>query len=220
MENKVYFTKIRNEYQLASDHSSELYQNISHALEPNLKGVVIDFGNGGIINYDTSKLKKVICIDIINEEKHITDNKIDHIYGDFYNFELDSQADCFLLQFLLHHLTDNENISLSLRKLKEKLDPDGKLLIVEIDLPGYAESIQSMVMPLLNMLLSLLKKPHVRFFSSRTLVKLVTEAGFSNIETQTISIGKTVSPAPVLFPGLKIPGKLYPFNIIMLKAEI
>jgi len=220
MENKPYFTKIKKEYQHASEHSSELYQNISHALNPNLKGVVIDFGNGGIINYDTSSLKKVICIDIINEEKHLSDSKIDHIYGDFYNLELDQHADSFLAQFLLHHLTDTDKIARSLNRIRERLNNNGKLVIVEIDLPVFAEHIQALVMPLLNVFLSMLKKPHVRFFSSRTLVKLVTEAGFSNIETQTISIGKTVSPAPVLFPRLKIPGKLYPFNIIMLKAEI
>ena len=220
MENKPYFTKIRGEYQLASERSSELYRNIAQALQPNLKGVVTDFGNGGIINYDTSGLSKVICIDIINEQKDLSESRIDHIYGDFYNLKLERDSDCFLAQFLLHHLTDDEKVLSSLRNIKGKLNPDGKLIVVEIDLPPWVERMQAILLPALKRVLSLMHKPQIRFFSSGRLIRLLEDAGFENISLQTIPIGKKVSPAPVLFPRMQIPGKLYPFRIIMLKARL
>ena len=43
-------------------------------------------------------MKKLICVDIINKSQMITDNKIDFIYGDFYDIELAGKVDCILIE--------------------------------------------------------------------------------------------------------------------------
>lgn len=219
MKNKTHFVKIKKEYQKASEYSDELYQNIAARLNKILFGRVVDFGNGGIINYDTKKIIRLICVDIINKSKNITNRKIDFIYGDFYDFDLSCKADCILAQFLLHHLTDDIKLINSIKKIKNKLNEKGKIIIVEIEVPIFVELIQNITKPIIFKVLALIKKPGLRFFSSRSLFTLLAESGFKDIRIQNIPIGKKVSPAPVLFPKLRIPGKLYPFRCILIEAK-
>ena len=75
MENKTYFQQIQKKYKKAAEYNEELYQNTAMRLNKILYGDVVDFGNGGIINYQTGNIKKLICIDIIFNDKMITDNK-------------------------------------------------------------------------------------------------------------------------------------------------
>lgn len=220
MKNREYFKKIEKEYQEASAYNGELYQNIATELDKILWGKVIDFGNGGIINYKTEQLEKLICVDIINEERELSQNKIDFIYGDFYDIELQYQANCVLSQLMLHHLVDNEKVKKSLSKLKSILAEDGKFIVVEVEFPWILEMLQNIFKPLIFMVLAMINKPSLRFFSHRSLIKLLTEAGFGNIKTKRISIGEKICPAPVLFPNVKIPGKFYPFKCVIMEAQI
>ena len=219
MENKSYFEKVTKEYKKASEYSEELYQNMAIRLNKILFGRVVDFGNGGIINYDTQKIEKLICVDIINKNRNITNKKINFIYGDFYSPDLNSNADCILAQFLLHHLTDDKKLRISIRKVKTKLNERGKLVIGEIVVPRSVELIQNIMKPIIFPILALMKKPGLRFFSAQSLSALLADAGFNDIQIQNIPIGKKVSPAPVLFPGLRMPGKLYPFKCILIEAK-
>jgi len=220
MKNKEYFKKIEKDYQEASEYNDELYRNIGSELDRILWGKVIDFGNGGVINYSTDDLEKVICVDIINQEQTLSSKKVDFIYGDFYAIDLNDKANCVLAQLMLHHLVDTEKIKHSLRHVHSLLEEGGRFIIVEVEFPRFLERIQNIFKPVLFKLLSMMNKPSLRFFSRQSLEKLVTEAGFSICTTRRISIGKRVSPAPVLFPKLKIPGKLYPFKCMLLETEI
>ena len=220
MENRIYFSKIQREYREYYEYSEELYQNTAEKLDKILFGKVIDFGNGGIINYNTDSLEKLICVDIINKDQKITDNKIDFIYGDFYDIELDGKVDCILIQFLLHHLTNDEKLHGSIQKLKNLLNENGKIIILEVVFPRYLERLQNMLQPLFFTTLRALRRPNLRFFSWQALVELLSTLQPSDIKVQYISIGKKVVPAPVLFPKLKLPGRLYPLKCILIEASL
>jgi hypothetical protein len=220
MENRIYFSKIQREYREYYAYSGELYQNAAEKLDKILFGKVIDFGNGGIINYNTDSLEKLICVDIINKSQMITDNKIDFIYGDFYDIELDGKVDCVLIQFLLHHLTDDERLHGSIQKLKHLINENGKIIILEVVFPRYLERLQNVLKPLFFMTLRALKRPDLRFFSRQALVGLLSTFQPSDIKVQYIPIGKKVVPAPVLFPKLKLPGRLYPLKCILIEASL
>jgi len=219
MKNKTYFEKIEKDYQKAFTYNKELYRNVAVRLNNILFGRVIDFGNGGVINYETEKLEKLICVDIINKNMMLTNNKIDFIYGDFYNIELDIKANCILAQFLLHHLTDDGKSKKSLNKVKSLLEEKGILIIGEIVIPRFLELIQNITKLIIFGILALMRKPGVRFFSQKSLAGLLKQSGFRDIQIRNIAIGRKVIPAPVLFPKLKIPGKLYPFKIILVEAR-
>ncbi len=220
-DNKTYFSKFHEEYLKASSHSDELYQNIGAVLNKKLYGVVVDIGNGGVINYFTKNIDKLICIDIIFKNTIITNNKIDYIYGDFYDITLKDKIDCFLAQFILHHLTDDEKLISAIRKLRKNLKGTGKIIILEVVIPRFAELIQNVLKSIIFNLLVIMKKPSLRFFSSRTLVELLADAGYTDIQIQKIEkpVDKRISPAPVLFPNLRIPSKIYPFRYILIEAK-
>jgi len=220
MENRIYFSKIQREYREYYEYSRELYQNVAEKLDKILFGKVIDFGNGGIINYNTDSLEKLICVDIINKSQKISNNKIDFIYGDFYDLELDGKVDCILIQFLLHHLTDDERLHGAIQKLKHFINENGKIIILEVVFPRYLERLQNMLKPLFFMTLRAIKRPDLRFFSRQAVVELLTTFQPRDMKVQYIPIGKKVVPAPVLFPKLKLPGKLYPLKCILIEASL
>ena len=217
-KDKNYFTKMTQEYQAASAYSGDLYRGISRRLDELLFGTVVDFGNGGIINYDFTALDKVICVDIINRDRKLTDNKVDFIYGDFYDCDMKVKADCILAQFLFHHLTDELGLRRGLREARSMLNQNGRMIVVEIGIPEWVEKVQSRARRLLFALLSFMKKPCLRFFSERSLFRLLRDAGFKDLRPQYVPIGKLVSPAPVLFPNLRLPGLLYPFRCLLIEA--
>ncbi len=220
MENRKYFSKIQEQYQAYYEYSRELYQNIAERLDKILFGKVVDFGNGGIINYNTDRLEKLICVDIINKNRMVTDNKIDFVYGDFYEIQLDRDFDCILIQFLLHHLTDDERLYRSFRRLKHAIKDRGKIVILEVVFPRCLEQVQSLLKPLIFWALKALKKPHLRFFSCDTVVGLLSVLEPSDVKIRYIPVGKKVIPAPILFPRLKLPGRLYPLRCILIEASI
>jgi SAM-dependent methyltransferase len=222
VENKAYFKTIQREYGEASASSSQMYLDIGRRLDEILFGTVIDFGNGGVINYDAGRLDSLICVDLIDPGRStfpVSGEKIRYVQGDFYDIGVNFRPDCVLAQFLLHHLTDDQRLLLSLKRVRTLLRPGGKLILLEIKLPDCFEVIQRLFRPTLAFLYTLLQKPPVRFFSLRGLFKLLMEAGFAPGPAQVISIRGRVSPAPVFFPQLRMPGWLYPFRCMLIEAR-
>lgn len=221
IHNRDYFLNTINKYRDASEYNSEVHQNIGRYLDNRLCGRVIDFGNGGIINYQTDNLKKVYCIDVINANRSA--GKIEYLYGDFYEMNLNLEADCLILQFLLHHLTEDARLEYALKKAKTLLADSGKLFVMEIIVPAWIERLQNLFRPAIFSSLALLKKPSLRFFGIASLRQLIMHAGFQILHEEYISIrpldGKKISPAPVLFPSLRIPWKLYPFKCVVIEAR-
>jgi SAM-dependent methyltransferase len=222
VENKFYFKRIQREYGEASASSSRMYLDIGRRLDEVLFGTVIDFGNGGVINYDPRRLDRLICVDLIDPDasnRSGMDGKISFMQGDFYDIGIHVRPDCVLAQFLLHHLTDDRRLLLSLKKIRAMLKPGGRLILLEVRLPASAAAIQRILRPVLIQLYALLRKPPVRFFSLRALSGLLTEAGFTPASVQFIPIKGRVSPAPVFFPRLRMPGWLYPFKCMMIESR-
>lgn len=219
MRNREYFTRIRADYRKATDYNAELYRNIAAQIGSLLRGTVVDFGNGGVINYDTANIDKLVCVDVINEGTELTSAKIDHVYGDFYEYELPRDADYVMAQFLLHHLTDDGRLEAALRRLRRALAGRGRLIVVETVLPAAFERLEQALRPAVDGFLKLLRRPALRFFSIASLCALLRRAGFSAIEVRPVAIGRRVSPAPVLFPRLRIPGRLYPLRCVVVEAS-
>jgi hypothetical protein len=218
MKNEVYFRQNKREILEAAEYNRELYANIAAKLYGLLRGKVIDFGNGGVINYDTMRIDKLICVDVTNAKKGLTSQKIDFIYGDFYSFEFPTDLHCVMAQFLLHHLSDDQRLSESLGGVRAALGHEGKFIVVEMLLPRYLELLQGALRPLIYRLLAWMGKPALRFFSLESLSSMLRSTGFGRIETHFVDIGSRVAPAPVLFPRLKIPGRLYPLKCVIVEA--
>lgn len=217
MENDTYFSGIRREYQEAIDFSSELYGNIAARLDGILHGRVIDFGNGGILHYETSRLSSLLCVDLVPHSMPGRAN-VEFVQGDFYEFPFPADADVVLAQFLIHHLDDDRRLAEALTRLRKGLRPGARLVIVEMLMPEWMEKAQAALRPVYRAALRRLDKPDLRFFSRRSLQRLLQQAGFTSVEAHAVTIGRRIAPAPVLFPRLRIPGKLYPLKCVVVEA--
>lgn len=222
MDNERYFDKIRAGYQAAIADSSEAYTNIGRLLDERLKGRVLDFGNGGVVNYRTDALKSLVCVDLMPPPAAApapTSGSNSWEQGDFYTYEFSGKADQVLVQFLLHHLPEDERLEAALRRVALALPPGGQLVIVEMLLTGIAPAIQWLLRPLIRLGLRVLDKPDLRFFSEKSLTRLLRRAGFGRLTWQTVDVGASVAPAPVLFPTLRMPGRFYPLRCVVLEAS-
>lgn len=218
MDNERYFDKIREEYQAAIADSSEGYANIGRLLDERLKGRVVDFGNGGIVNYRTDRLESLGCVDLMPPPVAAA-GASSWEQGDFYTWHFTSNVDQVLVQFLLHHLPEDERLDAALARLAAALPPGGKLVIVEMLLTGIAPAVQWLLRPLIRLGLRVLDKPDLRFFSEHALTQRLRRAGFGRITWQAADVGEWVAPAPVLFPRLRMPGRFYPLRCVVLEAS-
>lgn len=228
-----HFSKYSSVYHDAVKNANkELYENIRTVLNQNLKGVVLDIGNGGVFAYDVNKLTQVIAVDLGFDNSIHDTEKIKYLVGnacDLIKINSDS-VDCVLMQFLLHHIVGkNRNetdclIRLSLKEAQRVLKPKGKLIIIEIAVHPFFEYVEDILYNINHFLLSLVNRPMVKFYSKKGLLSKLRSAGFEQLMINKINIGKWCDPLSALFPGvIKMPAYLYParhYSITALKSEI
>jgi SAM-dependent methyltransferase len=217
VDNRPYFSGIQRQYHDAVECSGEGYANIGRELDRRLRGRVVDFGNGGVINYRVEQIERLLCVDVVRRDArpgHIAE----FVEGDFYEFELPQGTDFALAQFLLHHLPDEARLDAALARLRRSLGVDGRFVVVEMLMPRPLEVLQAALAPVRRGALRFLRKPDLRFFSRATLVARLRGAGFARIEVTVVDVGRWMAPAPVLFPRLRMPGRLYPLTMVVIDA--
>ncbi|MBZ9633630.1 class I SAM-dependent methyltransferase [Clostridium sp. FP1] len=131
---KMQFNKVAEEY----DFMESLFDNSKFfVLEmSDNKGSVLDIGCGsGILAYKLSNhYDKVIGIDISEEMLHIASNKrqspnIKYINMDANELKLYEKFDFITSRTTFHHIN---NIPLLLTKIKDMVNPGGKIVIVDV----------------------------------------------------------------------------------------
>ncbi len=204
--------------------SIDSWQLYGKALDKHIKqGKIIDIGNGGIFNYDTSKAEKIIALDIspnlINNAPKSAVN-IEYKVGDIINLESkDAEYDQAVMDMLIHHLAGNnfaqtrENVKKAFKNTYSVLKPGGELIIMESCLPRFCETAERISFQLFKVFTSLLKHPMVFQWNWHTLEKMLIEAGFKKITLDEVKLGKWI-----IHLGFKIPTKLSPVRAYLIKA--
>ena len=228
VEIKDHFAKQQKKYrEVVEKTNKELYKNIRKELDKNLKGVVLDIGNGGIFNYDVNKLKGIIAVDIAFKSKE--DGKIKYIEGDARNLNKIKSNSCdrVVMQFLLHHITERNKkktyigLKKSLKEAKRVLKKKrGELIIIEMLVNPLVENLENIFYDINSFFFSLINRPMLKFYSKVSLHNLLAESGFRKILTKPINIGKYIDPLGGILPGfIKIPVIFYPFKCYMVVAR-
>lgn len=181
-------------------------------------GEILDIGNGGIINYDAPKIKKIIALDLFLDENQPSEYpNVKFKKGSALNIPFENNKfDMVLMQNLLHHIV-GKSVSESKRLLSKVLTesyrvlkPEGKLLIIESTVPAWFFLIEAMIFPLFC-LLSPLKHPPVFQYTQEYIKEVAETKGFSLLEYVNIPKGKYV----IQF-GFKFPSILTPVRIVKL----
>ena len=209
-----------------------LYQNIGVSISEQLKGSVLDIGNGGVFFYNTEPLEKITAVDIAYPHQMMNTEKISFITGDArdLHFLADETYDCILMQFLLHHIVEStrqqtEDVLLSIfQESFRLLKRGGKIVIIESIVNSFVEVWENLFYTFHASILHALNRPMVKFYSLKSLTELLKRSRFAEVQIQKIPIGnKWIPLAPALFPGiLKVPPYLFPtrfYRIVSTKPE-
>lgn len=217
---RAHFTNHSHRYhQVVRNVNKQLYKNIESELNQNLRGVVLDIGSANVFGYDVNKLQQVIAVDLSFDDETQDSEKIKHIVGDARDLrDIDSDScDSVIMQFLLHHivekskkLTDNSVLA-CLKEARRVLKPEGRLIIIEMLVLPFIEFVEDILYAVNHRLLGLINRPMVKFYSKKGLLLKLRSAGFEQIRTKKIAMGKWIDPFGALFPGVvKLPVFLYP----------
>lgn len=167
----------------------QFYKNaadkINRALELLNAKVVLDVGNGGVINYDFLNLKELRCVDLeiseLAREKYACYNNIVFSAGNIFELKdiPDKYFDAIIIQTVIHHLAGNSvkesesNVLEALRTCKRVLKDDGKILVVESVVKPWFELVERIFYKPMQLAFRIIKFDRVYQFSAQRLYKLI-----------------------------------------------
>jgi len=118
----------------------ECYQNIRRSVEHEIRGVeaLLDVGNGGFFNYDTSLANHVTVVDLFLPDGPGPDPNTVYRRGSVLELPFAGESfDCVLAQNLLHHVTgrtareNHANLDAALGEMYRCLRAGGKAVLIE-----------------------------------------------------------------------------------------
>ncbi len=216
-KNISFFGKHRDEYD-KNVQELDTYKAIRGSLNEALRGIdrLLDIGNGGVFDYDTSTFHNVVALDLF----------LDHLPPDTFPAhvtpktgsaldipEPDESFDGVLLVMLIHHLVGKtakeslSNVRCAVQEAFRVLRPGGKLIVVESCVPPWFYLFEQAVFPIASALISaILSHPATLQYPASVITKITREYSPS-VEVTRIPKGRWI-----LQYGLKFPAGLTPAN--------
>lgn len=184
----------------------EFYKNSAQLINASLKGCndVADIGNGGVINYNISQLRRLDCIDLSLSQKAINRyEKISNVHFKSGNImDLCSISDCtydaVIVQAVIHHLAGStlkqthKNVEQALKECMRILKPGGKLLIVESTVVPWFECIEKVFYRPMQLFFRLVKFDSVYQFSNTSLIAFIRGLNLPLVHTCEIPLDKYI----------------------------
>ena len=196
----------------------DTYQRIFNVVTAEVAGItnLLDLGNGGVFDYDTSVVKNITGLDLFLDQlpadrKYPENVKLEA--GDALNISKEDETyDGVLMVMLLHHLIGKNvagcraNLQRAISEAARVLKPGGKLVIVESCVPNWFFQLEklgyTLSVPVVNALLT--HPPAFQFTADEIL---------NCLEANTGGVVKSL-PIPkekyVMQFGFKVPSYLTP----------
>lgn len=227
-ENK-YWDKIAEEYadeimKIQPTFFENSAKMINMELKPDL--IVADIGNGGVINYQYTDLKKLDCIDLSTSrtavEKYKKNKNIEFKCGNILHLSdiEDETYDRVIVQCVIHHLAGErfhvtrKNTIRAINECMRILKPYGKLLIVESTVTPWFEKFERRLYGLMQLLFRIIRFDAVYQYSEQSLTTLIRSQGLKITSVKTIEIGKYM-----WLLKHKVPNKLTPCRAVWICVE-
>lgn len=202
-------------------HEFEVYRYSTLTINQSINagiGELLDIGNGGIINYDASKIRNITALDLFFDENQTPEYpNVRFKKGSALEIPFeDGRFDMVLMQNLLHHV-----IGKSVRESKEMmrkvlsessrvLKPGGRLLIIESTVPSWFYSIETVLFSLF-VRFNPLKHPATFQYTQEYIKEVAEHLDFSLLEYVNIPKGRYIIQL-----GFKFPSTLTPVRILKL----
>jgi SAM-dependent methyltransferase len=223
-----YFRKIYSDYQekVEREDVADVYSRIKENIEPHLTGIVVDIGSGGVSHYQNPAIRRLISVDnVLDFLRHSKDKTVLNVAGDIRALPLkDGSADRIVVQFVIHHLTENRlaknlsNVRKAISESSRILRPGGEVFFVDSMVPSPLEMIERPGYLPAYHLLRILNKPMVFFFSVQSFCRLLRRYRLAPARIQKIDWGKMADASSALFPRLKFPLRYAPVRCLLISA--
>lgn len=194
------------------------YKAMSLALNQQLYGMskVLDIGNGGVFDYDTKLVSQIVGLDLFLDDLpkelalptnvHMVQGSALDIPNQLIGF------DAVLMVMLIHHLVGETvpiceaNVRKSFSEAHKAISPGGKLIVMDSCVPFWFYIFERTVFRLAAWLISrLIKHPPVLQYTSNAVIQMMSESGFSRIESIAIPKGCYILQFGVKFPAWLTP---------------
>jgi len=217
-KNIDFFSKNKN-YQkniLNLDTYKILYDEVTKHLAGCKK--LLDIGHGGVFDYDTSKIEKIIGLDLdqMIDSKNLPPNiKLENgsalkIPDHLKNFDI------LLLAMLIHHLVGKNvkenllNLNKCIEHSKKALIDGGKLLIVESCVPYWFYLIEKLLFkPTSYVINKYLNHPPAFQYTIKIIEEVLKKNNFKEIKIKKIKQGKFILQYGIKFPTFLTPVETY-----------
>jgi SAM-dependent methyltransferase len=194
----------------------DTYVTMRKSLDEVLRGTgrLLDVGNGGVFDYDTSLVREIIALDLFLEEvpSLAFPANVKSRSGSALEIpEPDGSFDGVLLAMLIHHLVGHtvrecqDNVRRAISEAFRVLRPGGRLIIVESCVPRWFYRFERVVFPIATPLVNLLlSHPATLQYPARVLEEIV------RVHSSEVSIVRIPKGRWVLQYGFKFPSALTP----------
>ena len=134
----------------------DTYQRIREALTREVAGTgrLLDVGNGGVFEYDTTKVREIVAVDLFLDrvpEDQFPENAT-ALKGDALDLEEpESSYEVVLEALLYHHLVGSRaadsivNIRTAIAEAERVLQPGGRLVVAESCVPGWFYRVEKVL---------------------------------------------------------------------------
>lgn len=201
----------------------ECYRNIRRAIEPHL-GVedLLDVGNGGFFNYDTSLARTVVAVDLFLTDGPGPRPNTTFRQGSVLDLPCaDRSFDTVIVQNVLHHVTgdtvaaNHRNMRTCLREIGRVLRAGGTAVLVESTVNRAFYHFERIAFPLLRHA-TVAGHPMTFQFTARQIRAAAIAAGFRVRELTYVPRGRYVLQFGFQWPSVLTPAR--PIKLVLTKA--
>lgn len=192
---------------------------LNRYLPPN--GVVLDLGNGGVINYEYDKLLRLDCADIVispgAEARYAHAGNIRFFQADATDMAgvAAESYDAVILQTVIHHLAGptlrktEQRVKAAIQECRRVLRPGGRLLVMESTVAPWFCSVERAFYPAMALFFRLCRFGYVYQFSPATLQAVLACAeGLRLLSSEKVDVGSRI-----WLMGHSVPTRLTPCGV-------
>jgi ubiquinone/menaquinone biosynthesis C-methylase UbiE len=209
----------------------DTYSAIRESVNDAVRGArrLLDIGNGGVFDYDTSLVGHIVALDLFLDQlpdSYVSPPNVTLKSGSALEIpEPPESFDCVLMVMLIHHLVGKNvaesfrNVELAISEAYRTLSPGGRLVIVESCVPRWFYAFERLVFPLAARAIeTVLPHPATLQYPPSTLETLIRELTNAPVQTSAIPAGRWILQYGYKVPAVLTPARAHRF--IVTKADV